>query len=824
MAAALGCAVQVWGQFSLWPLGVYGAIFAAAVLILWSGAKLVKKGILAGLFKTGLWVIFAILGFAMTGARSAYLAAQMLPAHLNGRIVTLTGTVENLPQRTASGGMRWILATESVQFDGDGSGLGGDGEFSQFPKKVALSSSEALPIVPGQRWRFAVRLREVATTANVRGTGETALWWWLQGVRATGSVVKGSAAGGAPTAQLLGQTHAAPLQRWRHAVRAHMQEQFSSADAAWRMSEDAAGIVTALVTGDQAAMSAAQWQLWRTTGVVHLVSISGLHITMFAWTAMGLVQWLWARSAALVRRAPAPLAGLWAGFALAAAYAAFSGWGLPAQRTLLMLAAVVGMRTLGLRWAWPRVWAAVLALVVVWQPWALMQPGLWLSFVAVAILFGLENAPKENQNRAWHWLKELIKTQCVLTIALLPMMIIFFGQISLVGLIVNIFAVPWMTLLVTPMALLGMIISPLWTVAAWLLEPLLATLKVFAEFPHAVWYFVQQPRPVLAFLLLGLLGLALPLAARLRCLAVPLMLPALLWQPARPAVGDVRVDVFDVGQGAAAMVRTAAHTLLFDAGPRWNAHSDAGEAIVVPSARALGVRRLDAMVLSHGDADHMGGAASVLQALPTQAVWTGAGTRATLQAEFSKNNLQPQNIQDCRAAISWVWDNVHFEILHPKSHDIDFQDNNSGSCVLRIQTQDNRVVIFTGDIGLREEWDILQDYVWDETSPHWRGEDFLRADLLVAAHHGSASASSRAWAQATRAAVVVFQAGFANRWGHPAPVVRQRYREAGATLVNTAFCGAMAWESAAAPAFACQRTHQRYWDAPAWVAPDGSQP
>lgn len=818
VCAGLGCAAQVLAQSALWTWAVYAAMAALAVLAMWAmaWAKLPRPA--HRVAAIAMAALCATLGFAATGWRAAALAEQALPAAWTGPPVTLTGTVHKLPQRRAVGGWRWVFAVDGAWLHADGRVLAADGAF---PRKIALTSAEPLPIAPGQRWQFTARLRPVSSYANVRGL-DTALWWWTQGVRATGHVGAGA------QAVLLGDTHAAPLQRWRHAVRERMNTQMaSSSGEAAQVSADAAGIVTALVTGDQAAISAAQWQLWRTTGVVHLVSISGLHITMFAWAAMVLVRGLWGRSATLVRRVPARLAGLWVGLALAALYAAFSGWGLPAQRTLLMLAALVALRSMGLRWPWPRVWAVVLAVIVIWQPWALLQAGLWLSFIAVAVLFGLEKPKWLIQNPVVRWFAELTATQCVLTIALLPIMVFAFGQISLVGFIVNLIAVPWITLLVTPLALLGMIFSPLWNIAAWVLEPLLAILHIFAQWPHAALHFAQAPQIISALSLLGLMWLMLPVGLRLRALAVPLWLPALLWQPARPAAGEFAVDVFDVGQGSAAMVRTASHTLLFDAGPRWSDRSDAGESIIVPNARALGIERLDALVLSHGDADHAGGASSVLQALPTRTIFAGAGVDKML------NYLVPhaKTIFDfCERGQSWIWDDVHFEFIHPKSRHDNFKNNNAGSCVLRVQSKNNKVAIFTGDIGAREEWEIVGHYLNDKNTPenstNILKNDWLKSDLLLAPHHGSASGSSALWVQSTRPALVVFQTGFANRWSHPAPVVRARYRAAGATLSNTAFCGALHWHSAhpCAPA-RCQREQTpHYWDTPAWLSADGTPP
>src|SRR5207237_4571557 len=160
-------------------------------------------------------------------------------------------------------------------------------------------------------------------------------------------------------------------------------------DAVFRQVEDrkTAGVLAALVAGDQNAIERGDWDVFRATGVAHLMSISGLHITMFAWLAALALGWLWRRSTRLCLAWPAQHAALVGGVALAAAYAMFSGWGVPAQRTIWMLATVGALRLAGRRWPWPQVWLLACAVVVTIDPWAMLQAGFWLSFVAVGVLF-----------------------------------------------------------------------------------------------------------------------------------------------------------------------------------------------------------------------------------------------------------------------------------------------------------------------------------------------------------------------------------------------------------------------------------------------------
>ena len=379
LAWVLGCALQL-AQPALWSVSRYATGVALALMLLlrvlrWRRAPSTQRW---GLPASLPWWLAAgalvLLGFASTGWRAAHFAQGALAAEVQGQDVLLQGVVVSLPQATAQG-QRWQVAVEQGQWP--------DGRALHLPARVVLHSyTPEVQVQPGQRWRWTVRLQRPHGARNPHGW-DAELWWWSQGVQASGYVRA------QPQAQLLGHTWQAPMEQARARVRARLQASLADSDSDGdgdgtpSAQQRALGVVTALVTGDQAAIAKDDWRLLRDTGVAHLVSISGLHITMFAWLAVALVGGLWRRSPALCLRWPAPVAAAWAGLGLALLYALFSGWGIPAQRTLLMLLVVVLLRTLGLHWPWPRVWLLVLAVVVLWDPWALLQAGFWLSFVAV---------------------------------------------------------------------------------------------------------------------------------------------------------------------------------------------------------------------------------------------------------------------------------------------------------------------------------------------------------------------------------------------------------------------------------------------------------
>ena len=536
------------------------------------------------------------------------------------------------------------------------------------------------------------------------------------------------------------------------------------------------------------------WELFRATGVAHLMSISGLHITLFAWLAAALLGRAWRCSARCCLWLPAPTVALVGGVLLALAYALLSGWGLPAQRTVAMLTVVAVLRLAGLRWPWHQVWLLALAAVVLADPWALWQPGFWLSFVAVGVLFAAAARAPHGPQGLRARVVALLRTQAVVTLALTPLGLLLFGQVSLVGVVANLLAIPWVTWVITPLALLGMCWPPLWQLAVLCVQPLLALLSWLAQWPAAQWFAPAAPAWAALAAVVGGIWLVLRLPWPLRLMGLPLLLPALWWQPARPAPGSFTLLAADVGQGNAVLVRTRSHGLLYDTGPRHGPDSDAGQRVLVPLLRALG-QRLDVLMLSHGDNDHIGGAGAVLRAQP-QAMLRGA-------VDPQWPAPMQRSATACVAGQRWQWDGVAFEVLHPLSRALSIDAApNTHSCVLRIVAANGATALLAGDIERAQEAALLA-----ARAP-------LRADWLLVPHHGSKTSSSAEWIAAVAPRHALVQAGYRNRYGHPAAPVLQRYRAQGVNVVTSAGCGAAFWESAKPLQLACERRSKpRYWQA-----------
>jgi len=782
LAWLLGIALQL-QQSALWPDAAYLGLLAlacAAGLAAWRGGT----GRVATL---ALCAALALAAFAGTGWRAAQRLADALPAALVDRDLWLRGEIERMPQPGMQG-TRFVFRVEQALLDG---------RPVPVPPLVALgwyreADGDVLQAAPvpalraGQRWGLTARLRPPHGLLNPQGF-DLELWLFEQGIRATGTVRATAAA--AP--QLLAENAGHPVERARQAVRDAILLRVPDAQAA--------GVLAALAVGDQAAIDRDDWALFRETGVAHLMSISGLHVTLFAWLAAALIGPLWRLSPRLMLALPAPLAARWGGVAAATGYALLAGWGVPAQRTLWMLLTLALLRSAGVRWPQPLVLLAAAVVVTLFDPWALMQPGFWLSFAAVALLIAADPAaaaPRPQRGwrpRALATVRAGLHTQAVASLGLAPLSLVFFQQVSLVGFVANLVAIPLVTLVIVPLSLLGVLLPPLWLPAAALVRALVLLLQWLAGWPLVSWTAAAAPAwGVLAGLAGGAL-LLLPLPWRLRLLGLPMLLPLLAPPLPRPAEGAFEVLAADVGQGSAVLLRTRGHLLVYDAGPRYSPESDAGARVLLPLLRARGERRIDLLMLSHRDTDHVGGAAALLAGLPVAAI------RSSLADVHPLLQRGVPHLR-CAAGQAWDWDGVHFELLHPPSGEPAASARpNALSCVLRVQAADGRSLLLAGDIEAAQEAALLA-----------RDAGALRSQVLLVPHHGSRSSSTEAFITAVAPGTAVVQAGYRNRFGHPAPEVEARYRARGVQWQRSDTCGAWLWQ--ADGTMRCEReAGARYW-------------
>lgn len=778
-----------------------------------------------------------VAGYAYAAMRAELRLAETLPLAWEQREVTLSGYVRGLPMGDRAN-TRFLFAVDADEVR-QRTGV------KRFPSLVQLNWSArgrgaAPPLAPGDRFRLTVRLKRPHGYANFAGQ-DTEVSLLERGVRATGAVVPTAAAVRLPG--MAGGVGAA-IDRVRFALRERIEQ--ALADARHR------GIVTALAIGTQDAIGEDDRIALRRTGTSHLVAVSGLHIGFVAGLCAMLTSWLWRRScflgamlAARGRREwplvlPAPVVATLAGAVCALGYAALAGFNVPAQRALWMLVVTSMAFVLGRSVAFSLVLAWAAALVSVVDPWAVTSAGFWLSFGAVAaIAFAMRarlraRADIEAQidevqairatDAAWTPADEppggpgrsrrrsrlararakcadAVRAQWAVTLGLAPLTAYWFSQVSLVGPLANAVAVPWVSVLVVPIVLVALVLpAPLdalaYEVAHALLEPLMRLLHALSQSPWADRY---PPRPSLWALTSALAGVAWCLMPRgwpLRFAAPLTWLPLVV--PCVPPVdpGSFRLTALDVGQGASILIETRRRTLLFDAGTGPES-SNAGARIVAPYLRANGVARLDALVVSHGDADHAGGVPAVLAAADVRQVLGGLPPAHRVWGQAHASGAERLR---CAAGQRWQWDGVTFEVLWPDPGPLPTRSNEQ-SCVLKVSAS-GMSALLTGDIGASSERLLVR-----------RGTDALGADVLLVAHHGSATSSTEPFLDLVQPRVAVFQVGYRNRFRHPHPHVWSRLDERGIALARTDRDGAVrvTLESGRLTLERYRQTHARYW-------------
>jgi len=729
-------------------------------------------------------LLWGAAGYGWAATMAYWRLADALPVEWEGRDIELIGVVAGLPQFDARS-VRFPLDVEQV--------IAPPG--ARVPRRISLgwwsgARADERPaphteVRAGERWLLTVRLRRPRGVANPHGFDYEA-WLFERGIRATGYVrAKGV------NRRLTAMVHAPGywVEAAREALRARIHRALPD--------RPYAGVIVALAVGDQRAIPPEQWQVYTRTGVNHLMSISGLHVTMVSGLVFALAYALWRRSAGPTLRLPALHAAAAFGLLAAFGYTLLAGFAVPAQRTLYMLAVVAVAVWLGMAQSASGVLALALLAVLVLDPWAVLAPGFWLSFGAVAAIMYVT----VGRIARLGWLRNWIVVQWAVTLALVPPLLLLFQQVSLVSPIANAFAIPVISLIVVPLTLVGAIAPvdfPLHAAHA-VMQACMIFLEMLSALPEAVWQQHVPPTWAVLTAIAGMAWLLLPRGFPARWLGAVACLPVFLARPVPLLEGEARITVLDVGQGLAVVVKTRHHALLYDTGPAFSPGADSGTRIIVPYLRASGTRRLDRLVVSHDDIDHTGGAGSVIAALPVESILTSLPDLDPLVVSTERAAL-------CYAGQQWTWDGVRFEMLAPARHsysDATLKDNDR-SCVLKIAAAGGHVIL-PGDIERRGERALL-DSVFD-----------LHADVLVAPHQGSRTSSAPEFVESVQPRVVIFPVGYRNRFGHPHDEVVERYRAIGARIYRTDRDGAislMMTRDGRLRIEPYRAVYRRYWQTP----------
>ncbi len=726
-----------------------------------------------------------LFGFFWASLFALSYLSDDLPEYLEGKNIVVTGTVASLPGETGQG-KRFEFAVEHAELAGSRVTV---------PPKIGLSWSNAFQqadaspipdIRPGSRWRLNVRLMRPHGNANPDGFDYEA-WLLKQNIRATGYVRQDNRLD-IPNREFepFTSTPRNVVNRARNHLRDHILQALPDARYA--------GIILALVIGDQNGIGVSEWDIFSRTGISHLVAISGLHITLISGMFAALVSFLWRRSfftrMQLPLVLPAQKAAAVASVLMAWVYVLLAGFGLPAQRTLCMIVIVAVALWMGRITRVSHTLFAALGIVLLFDPWAVLAPGFWLSFGAVGIILIISAGRKTHfskdtprKTRWLHALQSATRIQLAIMLGLIPLTLLFFGRISLISPIANAIAIPAIGSVVTPMALFGSILPSfparyVLGMAHYLVNVLVLVLEWLSSFPFAIW---AMPVPSAWFFLVATAGTIWMLAPKgwpVRWMGAACWLPVFMAQPFHPPGGEAIATALDVGQGSAVLIETSHHRLLYDTGPAYTGQTNAASRIIIPYLNARGISSLDALVISHGDMDHAGGAASILANpdIPVGTVYSPLKPDELLVALAKRHHT-------CLAGQAWEWDGVRFEMLGPtamahlapESRD----QANALSCVLKV-TAGSQSMLLPGDIGVKEEAELLE-----------RIPEKLKSDILLAPHHGSNTSSSLPFLAVVKPSVTVFQLGYRNRYGHPDDTVYARYDVLGITRIRTDEAGAV---------------------------------
>lgn len=728
------------------------------------------KGLRASL----LVLVCAALGFGWAAWRAQLRISDSLPGAWQGVDIRVEGVVASLPDRDTRG-ERYDFRVENILTPG-----------ARVPERIRLtwpapewnSVEIQQRLKAGERWQFTVRLKSPHGTSNPDGFDYEA-WLLTRNIRATGYVREQT------QPERLGESGwpIDRIQSLRDGVRNTIGQTLQD--------HPQAGVIIALAVGDQGSIPHDNWRVYNRTGTNHLMSISGLHITLFAVLAGGLVYAMWRRIPGLILKLPARRAALLAGWLAALVYTLLAGFQIPAQRTLFMLTVLV----IGL-WLQrePRpfsllVWALLVVLLI--DPWAVLALGFWLSFGAVAAMMWAGQGLIGRGGKLAMW----TRAQAAVTLALAPALLLLFHQVSLISPLANALAIPVVSWGVVPLALAGMIVTPLLHLAAGIMHGVEAVLQWLSAFSWASW---SLPAPTLYAVLLSLAGVIWLLAPGLpaRWLGGFMFMPLLFPHVSTPAAGSFEAEVLDVGQGTAVLIRTAAHTLLYDTGPALG-DNDAGQQIVLPRLRALGITKLDGLILTHDDLDHTGGAASVMRDVATSWLMSSLPDGHAL--------LDRPSIR-CVRGLRWQWDGVTFEILNPPAYAYaqSTRKDNDRSCVLKI-SQGTHGLLLTADAERIGELEMTE-----------RVAVKLPTTVLMAGHHGSQTSSIEEFVNLVKPQYVIYSNGWKNRFGHPHASVMARFREIGAEPHRTDYQG---WTRIRFTGKGVQfehwrDQHRRYWQSP----------
>ena len=779
------------------PLLIYAAAFLAGVSILFSMPSLKLAWILFAVVSV-LYTLLLVLkrwhlpafillaGFAWAGLFTACQLSITVPQGFAGKNITVEGYIEGLAE-TEGRVVRFtfnVLRSDSI-----------DGKQIKGRVRVSDYRRQAIDPRPGEAWRLLLRVKPPHGFSNPAGF-DYEKWLFSQRIVATAYIRNEKTVNDAAKNDHHQVNHRLPefdrpamIDRMRLGLGNHIDQLLAESSYI--------GIITALATGDRRAISSQQWSVLQKTGTSHLMAISGLHVGLVSAIAFFLFHFAWARVPALPLIYPAHKAAIIAALLFATFYSLLAGFSLPTQRALLMLT-ILSISLLFSRRVRPlNILSLALLAVLVLDPLSILSAGFWLSFSAVTMILYTLLHRRHIPGRIVNGATRVVHMQWKLSLMIAPVSLMFFQQIPLAGPVANLIAIPVAAFLIVPLILLaslsylamggGFVDQYLYQLTEILLDYLWLLLDRLAIMAEALSFSPDHSIVALTGLIFAVLIILLPAGLRMRRLAFVGLLVFLFPYRYELGEGEFRMIVLDVGQGLSVIVMTAEHTLLFDTGARFSERFNAGDAVVLPVLKSLSSRKVDTMIVSHGDNDHSGGVEAILAAIHVQRI-------------ISNEKIPGRNVDRCQAGEQWQWDGVSFRILHPARDSM--LDGNNASCVLQIQSQYGSVLL-PADIEEDAEQAII-----------FRYPESLASSIMLAPHHGSKTSSSEKFIEAVEPELVVFPAGWMNRYQHPTEMIVKRYTDRGIESMVTGECGSISVgvgpRSISAEAW--RQSNRRIWD------------
>jgi competence protein ComEC len=711
-------------------------------------------------FKYARPIIAFVLGFAWALWFAHHQMSWTLSSELEGKPVIITGRVASIPENSLLG-TNFLFSLK---------------KFQNLPTHTLIHLTchdNTQKILPGDEWQFTARLKKIHGTLNPGGFDYEA-WALEQGIRANGYIQPHS-----QNILISSHWYSEPINRVRFYLKEKIENNLPLSNTSpW---------IEALILGERHDIAQSNWQILRNTGTNHLMAIAGLHIGLIAGFIFVIVSWCWRRIASLTLKIPAQIAASFASLLVAIFYSALAGFSLPTQRACMMLMIFlffVFLKRKNISW---HAWSFAMLGVLLLNPLSVLSESFWLSFGSVALIIYGMSGRLGKKNLWWKW----GRIQWVIAVGLIPLSVWLFQQVSFVSFIANSIAIPWVGFLVLPLSIIGAVtlffsdktggiilqfadqlLSILWKLLTWL-----------SQLSFAEWHQFIPNHFILISACLGMIILLLPKSFPGRWFGLIGLAPLFLYHPSSPKQGDAWLSVLDVGQGLASVVQTKNHILVFDAGPKFGVNFDMGDSVVSPFLHTIGTKKIDMLVVSHGDNDHIGGANAVLNQFSISKIKTSVPEK-----------FPQKNVEYCFRGQQWTWDGVQFEFLYPTSEYLNL--NNDSSCVLKINTQ-SKTILLTGDIQKVAEKYLIQ------TSTE------LKSDIVVAPHHGSKTSAQDDFLQAVNPSIVIFSTGYRNRYHFPNKDVVAKYQLLNSSQFITAKSGAIEFKP---DTFLYRNKISKYWN------------